>query len=151
MSRRCLFAFAALLFVAPLFADEPAYVLKTDEAEPPAELKDAIRKEMGKQRFQIFDKKGDLYCEFWLRAKVPVKATPEQVQNGLTFKDMEQTTLLGALRLPNKVTDYRKQDIAAGVYTLRLAMQPQDGEHMGTAQNPAFMLITAAAKDGSPG
>lgn len=143
-----LLAFASM--VPSLRVEDPAYVLKTDMADLPTELKDGIRKELGRQRFRVFDKKGELHCEFWLRARLPVSATPEQIMNGLTFKELEQSTLLGAIRFAKPVTDYRKQELAAGVYTLRLALQPQDGDHMGTAPHPEFMAVIAAASDESP-
>src|SRR5262249_26522391 len=47
-------------------------------------------------------------------------------------------------------TDYRKQKIPAGVYTLRLAYQPMDGDHMGTAPYNEFCLLSPAAKDEKP-
>lgn len=141
----------SLLFASRVLADDPQYVLKVIEAEPPKELKEPIRKEMGRQCYQVFNPKGELHCEFWLRGKVPCKAAPEQVKNGLSYKDLEQTVLVGALKLGGTVTDYRKQDIVAGVYTLRLAFQPQDGDHMGTAPYPEFFLVTGAAHDESPG
>ena len=45
------------------------------------------------------------------------------------------------------MTDYRKQKIKEGVYTLRLAYQPADGDHMGTAPNNEFCLPVAADDD----
>jgi hypothetical protein len=47
-------------------------------------------------------------------------------------------------------TDFRKQKIPAGVYTLRLATQPMDGDHMGTAPYSDFCLLSPAAKDQKP-
>src|SRR5262249_27402520 len=37
-----------------------------------------------------------------------------------------------------------------GVYTLRLAIQPADGDHMGTAPYNEFCLLAAADKDTKP-
>ena len=48
------------------------------------------------------------------------------------------------------LTDYKKQRIPAGLYTLRLAIQPQDGDHMGTAPYNEFCLFCPAAEDKKP-
>src|SRR5262249_40234678 len=40
--------------------------------------------------------------------------------------------------------------IKPGVYTLRLAVQPMDGDHMGTAPYNDFCLICPAAEDKKP-
>ena len=41
--------------------------------------------------------------------------------------------MVGAVQFPEVWKDYRKQKIKAGVYTLRIGVQPEDGDHMGTA------------------
>src|SRR5581483_2497777 len=76
--------------------------------------------------------------------------TPEQVKNGLTYRELEQTTLMGAMHVVKQITDYRKQPIKPGVYTLRLGFQPQDGDHMGTAAYSEFLLACPAAEDKKP-
>ena len=48
------------------------------------------------------------------------------------------------------MTDYRKNKIKEGVYTLHLAIQPSDGDHMGTAPNKEFCLLIPAADDKKP-
>jgi hypothetical protein len=54
------------------------------------------------------------------------------------------------MRIARLMTDYRKQKIKPGVYTLRLGFQPMDGDHMGTAPNPEFLLVLPAAGDRKP-
>jgi hypothetical protein len=49
--------------------------------------------------------------------------------------------------VPKTYTDYRKQKVAKGVYTLRIAQQPQDGDHMGTAPYSDFCLVSPAKED----
>jgi hypothetical protein len=43
--------------------------------------------------------------------------------------------------------DFRKQKIKKGVYTFRLAYQPMDGDHMGTAPFGEFVLLVPAEND----
>ncbi len=86
-------------------------------------------------------------ARLWFRKEVPAKATPEQVKNGLTLREIPETTLLGVLQVHRTLIDYRKQKIKEGVYTLRLAYQPADGDHMGTAPNNEFCLAVFADDD----
>src|SRR5204862_2362470 len=99
---------------------------------------------------QLLDDSGQLVCEVWVRKELPADATAEQIKNGLTYREVKQTEILGAIRFPQDGRDYRKQKVKAGVYTLRLGFQPQDGDHMGTAPHPEFLLLTAAKLDTKP-
>jgi hypothetical protein len=54
------------------------------------------------------------------------------------------------MRVVKPAFDYRKQKLKPGVYTLRLAMQPQDGDHMGTAPYSEFCVVSPAADDTKP-
>jgi hypothetical protein len=47
------------------------------------------------------------------------------------------------------VTGYRKQRVQPGVYTLRYALHPVDGNHMGVAPQRDFLLLAPAADDRS--
>jgi hypothetical protein len=148
MRIRTLSAAAALvLLVAGRVGAEPTYSIKEGKTEPPKELKPAVAVLLDDAAIQLLDDKGTLLCEVWFRKEVPAKATPEQVKNGLTLREIPETTLLGALRVHKTLTDYRKQKIKEGVYTLRLAYQPADGDHMGTAPNNEFCLPVAADDD----
>jgi hypothetical protein len=71
------------------------------------------------------------------------------VKNGLTYREIPEGTLVGTLEFPKTFTDYRKQELPAGVYTLRFAVQPDIGDHTGTTPHPEFCLICPAAEDKS--
>jgi len=140
---------AALLLVltaAPLRAADP-FTVKTVTAPPPKEAPEAVRKVLGDQCVQLTDTKGGVAVEFWARKEVPAKATEVQIKNGLTYREIPETTLLGLVRVNRPWTDYRKQKVPPGVYTLRLAYQPMDGDHMGTAPYSEFALLSPAAED----
>jgi hypothetical protein len=149
MTLRSLITVALLLFTA-LAAHAADYSIKTADTAPPKELADDVRKLLGDKAVQLLDAKGDLIAELWFVKEVPSKATEEQVKNGLTYRELAQTTLTGAMRVVKQITDYRKQPIKEGVYTLRLAYQPQDGDHMGTAPYSEFFLASPAADDKKP-
>src|SRR5262249_76337 len=106
-----------LLVVAISFAADGKYSIKVSTAAAPNELKEPFRKLLSDQQIQLLDPKGTPIGELWLRKDVPVKAAADQIKNGVAYKDLEETTLLGAIRFNQQVTDYRKQRIKSGVYT----------------------------------
>jgi hypothetical protein len=123
---------------------------KHADAAPPKELKEPIRSLLESKSHQIYDPKDQLYCEIWFRKSIPVKATPEQVKTGLTYQVIQETMVIGAIRFHKEGHDYRKQAVKPGVYTLRMALQPQDGNHMGTAPHAEFLLLATAELDAKP-
>lgn len=140
----------ALFVVGSASGDEGKYTLKEATSPPPVQLKDSFKSLLEPKSYQVMDPRGELYCEVWFVKAVPAKATPAQIQNGLTYRELQQTSIIGAIRFAQDAQDYRKQDVKAGVYTLRIAHQPQDGDHMGTAPHPEFCLLTSANLDENP-
>jgi hypothetical protein len=147
--RTCCAVLAALLAVAPAWS-AAKYSIKTVKAEPPKELKEPIRKLLGDESVQLLDAKGTPLCQVWFRKEVPATATDEQLKNGVTYRELKETTLLGAIQYLKPATDYRKQKVKPGVYTLRLGFQPMDGDHMGVSMFQDFCLLVAANLDTKP-
>jgi hypothetical protein len=139
----------ALLAAAPAWS-APKYTIKSVKAEPPGELKEPIRKLLSDQSVQLLDSKGSALCQVWLRKEVPAEVTAEQVKNGLAYRDLKETTLLGAIQFLKPATEYRKQKVKPGVYTLRLGFQPMDGDHMGVSAQQEFCLLVSAGMDPKP-
>ncbi|HET6574329.1 MAG TPA: hypothetical protein VFG68_12035 [Fimbriiglobus sp.] len=133
------------------FAADPAgLTAKAQSLDPPAELSAPVGKLLDKSAVVVADKSGAAVLTVWFRAAVPAHATAEQVANGLTYREMPEGTLVGAVKFAGPFVDYRKQEIAAGVYTLRFLVQPDVGDHMGTAPHPEFLVLSPAAKDTDP-
>jgi hypothetical protein len=140
-----------MVLVLPLFATlvigaEPKLSVKVEKAELPAKLAEPIRKLLDEQAL-VVRSGDDVVMRIWFRAEIPVKATEEQIKNGLTYREIPEGTLVGALEFPAKFTDYRKQELPAGIYTLRFAIQPDIGDHTGTTPHPEFCLICPAEED----
>jgi hypothetical protein len=145
-------ASVAVLGAAALAAPAASYSAKVaDRTPPPKELAEPVRALLAERSLQFLDGKGEVLAELWVRKEVPAKATEAQVKGGLTYREVPETTLLGAVRFPKPISDYRKQKVPAGVYTLRLAIQPMDGDHMGTAPYNEFLLASPAVDDKSTG
>ena len=129
-------------------AADPA--VKVEDAPPPKELAEPVRALLDSKAFTVLDDKGKPLCTVWPRKAVEPKAAADQAKEGLKYTDLEETTILAAVRFPETWIDYRKQKTKPGVYTLRLAIQPMDGDHMGTAPYNEFCLLAAADKDTKP-
>jgi hypothetical protein len=140
-----------LLAAVPVLraADSP-YAVKLVDAAAPKELDESILKLLPEKAVQVSTAKGELLFELWFRKEVPAKATDAQINNGLTYREIAQTTVFGAVKIAKTITDYRKQSVKPGVYTLRLAFQPETGDHMGTAEFTEFFLMSPASDDKSP-
>jgi hypothetical protein len=126
------------------------FTVKVVKEGPPKELNANVAKLLAAEAIQLQDGSGAKICEVWLRKEVPANATAEQVQNGLTYREFKETTVLGAVRFDKDWTDIRKQKIPAGVYTLRLGFQPEDGDHAGASPTKEFGVLIKAADDTSP-
>ena len=147
---RTLAALAAVLaLAASSLAADTKVTVKVEKAEPPKELTDAVRKTLGDQAMTVSDENGKPICTVWAAKALDTKATAAPAK-GLKYSDLEETTLVGAVKFSEEWKDYRKQKIKAGVYTLRLAVQLMDGDHMGTAPYNEFVLLSSAAADKAP-
>lgn len=120
---------------------------KAATSEVPKELAEPVRALLSDKAVQLQEKDGKVYCEIWFRKELPVKATAEEVKKGVTYRKLEESTIVGAVRFNQPWRSFRKQDIKPGLYTLRLGFQPMDGDHQGTAPYNEFLLLAPAAAD----
>jgi len=138
------------LFFLPLaFAETGKLTAKAGAAEPPAEVAEPIRKLLDAGSIEVQDADGKAIAEYWFRKAIPVDATPEQLKNGVTYREAKATEIFGAVRFDQDMRDYRKQKVKPGVYTLRLGFQPDDGDHRGLSDFTEFLLAISADKDRS--
>ena len=150
MIRIAICALTLSLAICSVSAADAKFSVKPATTAAPTELAEPIRALLGEGSLQVVDAKETLICELWLRKEIPTKATPEQVKNGLTYRELDETMVVGAVRFDQTFTDFRKQRIKPGVYTLRLAFQPATGDHMGTAPYQEFCLVSPAKDDTKP-
>ncbi|HEX9148353.1 MAG TPA: hypothetical protein VF958_04245 [Thermoanaerobaculia bacterium] len=88
------------------------------------------------------------WCEVWFRKKIPEEknSTPGALQSNLGI-----STAVGVIRFLDAATDFRGQAIPPGLYTLRYATIPNDGNHLGVSEYPDFLLVVPVADDPDPG
>src|SRR5262245_2940786 len=150
MFRRTLPLFALLILAASSSAADPKYTVKVEETAAPKELSDAVRGVLASKAMSVSDDKGKLLFTVWPVKSLESKATADQAKAGLKYSQVEETTVVGAVKFADTWVDYRKQKIKPGVYTLRLGVQPMDGDHMGTAPYNDFCLLCPADQDKKP-
>jgi hypothetical protein len=67
---------------------------------------------------------------------------------GVAFPQLAEGGLVGVMRLPSEWQHYRLGGrVAPGLYTLRYALQPADGNHLGLASTRDYLLLSRAADD----
>jgi hypothetical protein len=85
-------------------------------------------------------------CDIWVCKQWPVKSLEA---TGDVLYPLTPGQLIGVVRYARKGSDFRDQDIAEGVYTLRYGQQPVDGAHVGSSLTRDFLLLVQAAEDTS--
>jgi len=145
-SLRChsLSAFLSLCCLAAPAAD---FTVKVAEKAPPKELDASISAVLQKQAVQVLDGGQPAY-EFWFAGELALTAKP--AASSRTLDAVKQAALLGAVSVPKALRDYRDDELAAGVYTMRFALQPQDGNHLGTSEFAYFAVLVPAKLDTKP-
>jgi hypothetical protein len=86
--------------------------------------------------------------EFWFCNEIPLQTKPASTAKAL--EAIKETTLIGAVSVPTVRRDYRDDELPAGVYTMRFALQPQDGDHLGTAEYLYFAVLVSSKLDTKP-
>jgi hypothetical protein len=145
MKKTCLAGLVVLML--PLAALAQDYKIEAFEGAPPEGLAADVAAAIDASGFKVMD--GDsVVCEIW-------PARQWEVVEGFTptaevLYPLKPGSLVGALRFPRKSTDFRNQDVKRGLYTLRYANQPVDGNHVGTFDTRDFFVMVPAADDSSP-
>ena len=107
---------------------------------------DALKKALEPKGQQLSFADG-VYCEIWLRAAVPAGKTD---QPGAVYSSFGESTLIGVITFAKATTDFRGQSVKPGSYTLRYALHPTDGNHMGISPIRDFLVMLPVAMDPNP-
>jgi hypothetical protein len=83
---------------------------------------------------------GTATLEFWWVAALPTKGAAEWGQ-------VAEGSIVGAVRVTGAFKEIRGKTVKPGVYTLRLGLQPQNGDHLGVSPNREFLLLSPAVVD----
>jgi hypothetical protein len=106
---------------------------------------ESVRGALESTGYKVSLDNGSEVCQIWLRKGLP--SQPKADVQGANFTGFGSSSLIGVITFPNKTTDYRGQAIKAGSYTLRYAVHPADGNHMGIAPDRDFLLMVPVSID----
>lgn len=109
---------------------------------PPPELNAAITALMAPGSVTV--KSGEIQLDLWWVKAVALAKAPEAAP---AWTDVGDGTLVGAIRVGAPWSDIRGYVVRPGVYTLRYARQPANGDHLGVSPNREFLLMSPAAVD----
>jgi hypothetical protein len=147
--RNRILAFAALfLALTPLLLAAPAGKVEPIGPLTDSAASDALKKAVEPTGYRVLLDDGSEWCKIWLRAATPASGKNEV--EGALFPQLGESTLIGVISFSKPATDYRGQAVQPGLYTLRYELLPNDGNHLGVADNRDFALLVRAADDSDP-
>ena len=111
-----------------------------------SDLPAALKAVLQPQGSQVLDSAGGVVCEIWLGNAVSSRSSSNS-SGDVMYGNLAVGTLVGTLHFPKAGSDFRGQAIKPGYYTLRYALNPQDGNHMGVNPTRDFVVMSPAAQD----
>ena len=87
------------------------------------------------------------YCDIWLRAGIPAGKSDAP---GAVYTTIGESVLIGVISFTKATTDFRGQAVKQGTYTLRYAVHPADGNHLGISPIRDFLALVPVAMDQNP-
>lgn len=135
----------ALLVPFSAFADEGK--LEPLGAFTDSSASEALKKVLEPKGYRVAMSDGTVLCEIWLSTAV---TTGKNDAQGAGYTWLPESTLLAVITFPKAATDFRKQGIRPGSYTLRSTLNPVDGNHLGISPLRDFLLLSPVAVDNDP-
>ncbi len=141
---------ATLAFLLGLWLPAGAGEFQIGSADPlPGDqVSEAVRSAIKSPGVRVNGPDGKPVAEFWGRS-TPFGGEPV-VEFGARFDTIPEGAFLGVARFPEKGSDFRRQNVPPGIYTMRYGLHPEDGNHMGVAASRDFVLLTPIADDLEP-
>jgi hypothetical protein len=133
---------AIALAVLPQAAGDLTAVNHTDP--PPAALAAGIAARLAPGGVRATA--NNINLTFWWVKGLPLRAGGTSA----AWSDVEEGSLLGAVKIDRDLRDVRGKVIKAGAYTLRYGIQPANGDHLGVSPFRDFVLLSPVAIDKDP-
>jgi hypothetical protein len=135
---------SSVLLLLPQTASGQDLSAAPAQTAAPAEVAEPIRALLGAGGHAV--KRGASILEFWWVKALPLESAPS---GSPTWDNVPDGAVVGVVRTATALSDIRGLPMKPGVYTLRFARQPQDGDHMGVSPYREFLLVAPAAEDQS--
>ncbi len=114
---------------------------------PPAEAPPAVAAVLQKEGVKVVTSRGT-WCAIWLVAAAP--SGPKSNDSAVDLPTIPEGAFLGVIQFPEKGEDRRGQGLKPGLYTLRYALHPVNGDHQGVAPQRDFAVLSPIAEDQDP-
>jgi hypothetical protein len=141
---------AAFLFLATLMGSASALAAdnKIEGIGPytDAAASDGLKKALDPKGWRVSTSDG-AYCDVWLRTAIPAG---KNETSGAVYTSVGDSTLIGVITFAKPTTDFRGQAVKAGSYTMRYAVHPADGNHLGISPIRDFLVMVPVAMDPNP-
>ncbi len=132
-----------------LRAEDEYRVEVLNEAAPAdAGLSPEIAAAVSSTGFKVMKGESRTVCSFWPAKQWAVQADFKPTPALLYPLSMGQ--FVGVINYKRDGEDFRGQEIEKGTYTVRFALQPVDGNHVGTSDTRDFLVLVKPADDAKP-
>lgn len=118
--------------------------VKLAESPAPEEAAAEFRETLGPKAVQLSNDAG-LLAEYWFCKEIPLSKKPGSASESLD--SIAEITFVGIAKVHKDMKDFKNDEVIPGVYTMRIGIQPTDGNHLGTSPHPWFVILTPAHHD----
>ena len=148
MSRKSLLSFFLIAIAFSATANAVAVDNKVEQVGPYADpaASDTLKKALDAKGWRVSLADG-AYCDVWMRTTIAAGKTD---QPGAVYASLGESMLVGVVTFAKATTDFRGQSVKPGSYTLRYALHPADGNHMGISPIRDFLIMLPVAMDPNP-
>ncbi|HSB08101.1 MAG TPA: hypothetical protein VLM38_01210 [Blastocatellia bacterium] len=144
--RRALFFVTLILVVNPATALGQGARIEAIGAIADPGASEALKKVLEQKGSRLTIGDGP-YCDIWLRSGLP--AGKSDAAQGAVY-NLGESVLVGVITFARATTDFRGQAVKQGTYTLRYAIHPADGNHLGISPIRDFLVLVPVAMDQNP-
>ena len=142
-------AIAAIVFSTLLLFVQPS-AGQADNVEaigPPSDpsISPTTVQALDPKGYRIVPGPGSAAIELWFCKEISAQVKP--ANRDAIYDRLAETTLIGVLHFTKNANDYRGQPVAAGYYSLRYALMPNDANHLGVAPGRDFLLLVPIGID----
>jgi hypothetical protein len=144
MKRFCILL-PVVLLIAPLIFAQRIEKLPAFSGDAPDKIKAAL----DSTGYRVFLPNTLAACDVWFAKDVPTSKRTDA--KGASYPDFADSQFLGVITFPKGgARDFRGQTVRPGSYTMRYQLLPGDGNHLGVAPYPDFVLLIPVADDPDP-
>ncbi|MFP5263304.1 MAG: hypothetical protein ACLGJB_15490 [Blastocatellia bacterium] len=141
---RAILGLVFALSVAPIHGPADGGKVEAIGAFSDQAASESVRKALEPKGSRVTLPDGTVACEIWLRTAAPAGKTEAP---GAVYKSLAESSLIGVITFPKAASDFRGQSIKPGAYTLRYALHPSDGNHLGISPVRDFLVMIPIGVD----